>query len=102
MGARSPSPTATSKLSGPLLPRKWENVGDFWNDPRRWDDVDPFKECFWSVRRPDVIDVRPAPAPPRHPAQQDPYANAAWQYGITDLHNLMNTRPGSIIRYTPY
>lgn len=37
----------------------WTNVGDFWNDPRRWDGVDDsHKTCFWMVRRPDVIDVR--------------------------------------------
>lgn len=32
---------------------------DFWNDPQRWDGVDPHKECFWMRRRVDVIDVRP-------------------------------------------
>jgi len=44
-----------------LLPPNggWINVGDFWNDPRRWDSIDdPHKTCFWMMRRPDVIDVR--------------------------------------------
>lgn len=35
------------------------NVGDFWNDPRRWDGIaDPHKEMFWAVLRPDFMDVR--------------------------------------------
>lgn len=45
---------------------------DFWNDPERWEGIeDPHKQMIWEVRRPDVIDVRPAPAPP-----PNPYANA--------------------------
>lgn len=31
---------------------------DFWNDPDRWEGIDPHKECFWMKRHVDVIDVR--------------------------------------------
>lgn len=37
------------------LVEQWDNVGDFWNDPRRWHGIDnPRKVMFWSIERPHV------------------------------------------------
>lgn len=69
---------------------EFHNVGDFWNDPRRWDGVDPHKEFFWMVRRPDVIDVSPPPAKP--PVALSPYTNVAPdQSHLAALQQAMNS-----------
>lgn len=66
----------------------WISVGDFWNDPRRWDGIDDsHKTCFWMVRRPDVIDVW------REPVLAGHFANET----VQSVSGRMGRVSGSVI-----
>jgi hypothetical protein len=53
LAALPPAPRPKPKLPG------WQDVGDFWNDPKRWDHVaDSHKEVFWAIQRDGVEVVR--------------------------------------------
>lgn len=69
---------------------------DFWNDPRRWDGVDPHKQCFWSVHRPDVIDVRRSK--PVVTAAQNQQAQLMMQ---SQLQNSYGNQLSSLLGYGP-
>lgn len=67
---------------------------DFWNDPDRWEGIDdPRETMIWEVRRKDVIDVRPKPAPAPHP-----YQNAA-QPGHYNYHPLQGYQSSLLNQY---
>lgn len=103
-----------------ILNKTWENVGDFWNDPRRWDGItDPRKQMFWMVRRPDVIDVynqnearwvsvpRDAAAPrlndPMMQFRDDQEAIVEYQAKLMNVYpedeTVLRVGPGQIISY---
>lgn len=97
LGYRAEAPE--SQDPAPLRPAReptWSDVGDFWNDPRRWDGIDPHKTCFWTIDR--------GPMPVYNVVEQryqNPYANVpmgVWPSSV-NMQDLLNAKPGSIIRY---
>ncbi len=77
---------------------------DFWNDPDRLDGVtDPHTQIFWMhlQRRRDVIDVNVKPDKATPPLNYSLLALGQLhaQTGMRpNLDDLLNARPGSIIR----